>query len=105
MYIKLSTSEFPRYEGDIRLEHPEITIEQTGPTFPVPDTYASVAYVKAPNINAETQLVEMLPPIQDETGLWKMAWNIRELTPEEIQSNKDFAERMLKEQEARTQTA
>ena len=90
MYIKLSTLEFPRYEGDIRLEHPEITEDQTGPTFPCPDTYAPVAYVEPPEISSQTQLAQMLPPVQDETGKWKMAWTVRDLTPEEVQSRDDF---------------
>lgn len=102
-FIKLSTLQYPLYEGDIRLEYPDILESQTGSTFPCPNTYAPVTYVQPPEVT-ETQVYEQSNPIQDELGNWKMTWPVRELTPEEIQSNKDFAERMLKEQEASTQT-
>jgi hypothetical protein len=36
-YIKLLTAEYPRFQGDIRLEHPEI-----GDVFVCPDTYGEV---------------------------------------------------------------
>jgi hypothetical protein len=103
MYIKLSTLEFPRYEGDIRLEHPDITVDQTGPSFPCPNTYAPVQYVAAPSV-LSTQVAEILPPVQDETGDWKMAWAVRDLTAEEIQARKDFEERMQKEMQYRNST-
>lgn len=105
MYIKLSTLEFPLYEGDIRLEHPEITVEQTGPTFPCPNTYAPVAYVKPLDINYQTQLAEMIAPIQDESGNWKTAWTVRDLTIEEIENRKIWAIEMAKMELARTQAA
>ena len=88
MYIKLSTLEFPRYEGDIRLDHRDILESQTGDTFPCPSTYAPVAYVEAPEIDYQTQMTEMIAPIQDESGNWKMAWTIRDLTSEVIESTK-----------------
>lgn len=95
-YIKLSTLEFPRHEGDIRLEHPEIAEDQTGSTFPCPNTYAPVAHVEPPEFNAETQLVQMLTPVQDESGNWKMAWAIRDLTAEEIEYKKTLMIEMAK---------
>ncbi len=88
MYIKLSTLEFPRYEGDIRLEHPEIPEDQTGPTFPCPETYAPVTVVQPPPFDYETQVCETSQPVQDENGLWKISWLIRDKTPEEIESYK-----------------
>ena len=53
-YIKLLTLEYPKHEGDIRLEHPEIHEDQTGETFPCPETYAPVIWVNPPTIT-ETQ--------------------------------------------------
>jgi hypothetical protein len=94
MYIKLSTLEFPRYEGDIRLEHPDITADQTGPSFPCPNTYASVQYVVAPSIPS-TQVAEMQPPVQDESGNWKMAWAVRDLTQDEIQTAQAFNQQYI----------
>lgn len=82
-YIKLSTLEYPRYEGDIRLEHPEILENQTGDTFPCPATYAPVRWVDAPEYNPETQIIYELAPIVVD-GVWSMVWTMRDLTPEEI---------------------
>lgn len=98
MYIKLSTLEFPRYEGDIRLEHPEISEEQTGPTFPCPDTYAPVIEVQPPPFDHKTQVCESSQPIQDESGNWKMNWIIRDATPEEIEVMENEMQRVLEEE-------
>lgn len=97
MYIKLSTLEFPRHEGDIRLEYPEILESQTGDTFPCPNTYAPVAYVESPEIT-DSQLNES-SPIQDEFGNWALSWTIRDLTAEEVQARKDYEDQKQKEQE------
>lgn len=102
-FIKLLTMEYPRYEGDIRLEHPEILESQTGDAFPCPDTYAPVEFVNPPS-STETQSVEIGVPAQDEAGKWKMTWIIRDLTPEEIQAIKDYKEQMQKEMQAKTET-
>lgn len=88
-YIKLSTLEYPRHEGDIRLEHPEITEDQTGDTFPCPDTYALVQETSMPSFNPDIQTCFGGAPIQ-ENGVWKMTWIVRNLTPEEIQAKADW---------------
>lgn len=82
-YIKLSTLEYPRHEGDIRLEHPEITEDQTGETFPCPDTYALVADTLPPAFDWRTQSLVSLTPIQV-NGAWVQAWGVRDLTAEEL---------------------
>jgi hypothetical protein len=82
IYIKLSTGEYPRHEGDIRLEHPEILESQTGETFPCPETYAKVQWVDFPEINANEQLFYELPPIQV-NSVWTMVWGVRDLTDAE----------------------
>lgn len=82
-YIKLSTLEFPRHEGDIRLEHPEILESQTGDTFPCPPTYAPVEFIEPP-IVSDVQTCEPAPPVQDAQGNWKMAWTVRDLTASEL---------------------
>ena len=81
-YIKLATLEYPRYEGDIRLEYPEITEDQTGETFPCPPTYAKVAWVEMPTFNANSQRPYEEPPTQID-GVWTVVWGVRELTEEE----------------------
>tara|TARA_R110000868_G_scaffold308447_3_gene569953 strand:+ start:1674 stop:1979 length:306 start_codon:yes stop_codon:yes gene_type:complete len=82
-YIKLSTLEYPRHEGDIRLEHPEILESQTGDTFPCPDTYQLVQWVDAPTITEHQQAYEIAPIQQD--GVWIMRWEVRDLTAAEIE--------------------
>jgi hypothetical protein len=84
-YIKLSTLEYPRYEGDIRLDHPEITEDQTGAIFPCPDTYALVTPVQMPECNYEIQCVEELPPVQID-GVWTQQFLVRDLTVEELEA-------------------
>ena len=81
-YIKLSTNEYPRHEGDIRLEHPEILESQTGDNFPCPETYAKVQWVDCPVINMDAQMYYELPPVQI-NGVWTMVWGVRDLTDAE----------------------
>lgn len=82
IYIKLLTGEYPRHEGDIRLEHPEILESQTGDTFPCPETYAKVQWVDFPKINTDAQMCYELPPVQV-NGIWSMVWGVRDLTDAE----------------------
>ncbi len=84
-YIKLATLEYPRHEGDIRLEYSEITENQTGATFPCPDTYALVTPIQFPSYNEETQCVEELQPAQIE-GVWTQQFLVRDLTTEELEA-------------------
>lgn len=94
-YIKLSTLEYPRHEGDIRLEHPEIREDQTWPNFPCPDTYALVEWVEPPAVNRENkEVLHELPPIQ-ENGVWKMAWGVRVLSDAEIAQQKEAYAAMM----------
>jgi hypothetical protein len=85
-YIKLSTLEYPRHEGDIRLEHPEILESQTGDTFPCPPTYAKVARVDVPDYDSAQQVLYELPPVQTEAG-WVQVWAFRDLTEAERLAN------------------
>jgi hypothetical protein len=75
--------EYPRHEGDIRLEHPNILESQTGPTFPCPDTYALVEHVDAPLLSDITKTIELAKP-QLIDGKWITQWNIRSLTEQEL---------------------
>jgi hypothetical protein len=88
VYIKLSTLEYPRYEGDIRLEHPEILETQTGNTFPCPETYALVYHAPMPDYNRDTEALEETAPkcINNE---WFQTWQVRALTAEELQERAD----------------
>lgn len=90
-YIKLETGAYPLFEGDIRLEHPEITEDQTYPNFPCPPTYAMVEPLPLPEYDPETQtLVSGVPEIVD--GKWVVQFTVRALTQEDfdnIQAQKD----------------
>jgi hypothetical protein len=79
-YVKISTLEYPRHEGDIRLEHPEI-----GATFTCPDTYALVAKVEKPSFDPKTQLLYQGDPVFS-GGEWRQNWIVRDKTPEEIEA-------------------
>lgn len=83
-YIKLATLEYPRHEGDIRLEYPDILESQTGDTFPCPTTYAIVKVTPHPVINVATQRCVVGQPVLCD-DMWSMTWLIRPATPEEIE--------------------
>jgi hypothetical protein len=88
-YIKLSTLEYPRHEGDIRLDYPEITEDQTGDNFPCPDTYALVKEINPPEFNSATQVCYETTPLQIE-NVWTQQWVVRNMTDEEVQARADY---------------
>lgn len=81
-YIKLATKEYPRYEGDIRVDHPEITDDQTGDTFPEVDDYAAVVWVDPPVVQSPQYAYE--GPPEDVNGIWRMVWLIGTHTQKEL---------------------
>jgi len=83
IYIKLSTLEFPRHEGDIRLEHPEIPENLTGDSFPCPNTYAKVIAEPFPIIDDTKQSYVYDVP-KNENGTWTVGYVIINYSPEEI---------------------
>lgn len=83
-YINVNTFEYPRYIGDIQLEHPEVT-EQT-----IPQEWQSVVYTKPPVYAPATQVVYELAPIQ-QSGNWTVQWAVRDLTQEELDARAAFA--------------
>ena len=83
-FIKISTLEYPRHEGDIRLEYPHILETQTGDTFPCPEDYAKIIETdKPPYSRLEQKCVESFP--QNIDGVWKQVWQVVNLTEEEKQ--------------------
>jgi hypothetical protein len=82
-YLKLSTMEYAFHEGDIRLEYPEITEDQTGATFPVPDDYVSVEQTEPPKYDYKTQYLTQAAPIQN-NGVWQSVWVVNDMTPEQV---------------------
>ena len=90
--------EYFLYEGDIRLEHPEITEDQTGDTFPVPDGYVFVTQEPMPEFDPSKQDAVMSQPFQKD-GNWVTTWELVDLTPEQIQQR----EAMISEMNAKFQ--
>jgi hypothetical protein len=92
-YIKLSTQEYPRFEGDIRNEHPEISEDQTWPDFPCPPDYEYVNWVDPPYVEAPLQYAyEGKPELVD--GQWYMTWFVGEMTQEEWDARQAMIEKM-----------
>jgi hypothetical protein len=82
-YIKLSTLQYPLFEGDIRLEYPEITEDQTGDIFPLPSDFVKVQDTVVPTCNENTQFVsEISPTIIN--GIWSKQYMIIDLTQDEL---------------------
>jgi len=76
-YMKTATLEYPLYEGDIRLEYPDIASALTGDSFPCPATYAKVTQQIIPVECGENQyFLESAPII--ENGIWKTTWAVLE---------------------------
>jgi hypothetical protein len=76
-YINLLTLEFPRYEGDIRLDHPEI-----GEEFVCPSTYAPVTVSPEPAIDTQNQKLQFGSPYEN-NGQWVVDLVVVDLTDEE----------------------
>jgi hypothetical protein len=89
-YIKLSTLDYPRHQGDIRLEHPEI-----GDKFICPNTYAEVLETKRPDIDYKTQTIYENPPSLID-GKWYKNYAIKNYTKEEL----DLFEKIKLERQA-----
>jgi len=83
-YIQISTLKYPMHQGDIRLLHPEI-----GETFVCPDDFALIFETPAPDFSPDTQIAEEKAPHFD-GAQWVRVWQIRNLTPEEIEQKKLF---------------
>lgn len=77
-YIKLATGEYPRHQGDVRLEYPEM-----GDEFVLPETYAYVEWVDAPAHDEVNQRVQETAP-ELVNGTWFMRWTVRDATEKEI---------------------
>jgi len=76
-YIKIATLEYPRYQGDIRLEYPEI-----GTEFCCPDSYAYVHETEVPITTQGQVLAEHLPVLVD--GVWRRKFYVRDATAHEL---------------------
>jgi hypothetical protein len=92
-YIKLSTLQYPLYEGDIRLEYPEITEDQTGDTFPLPLDFVKVQDTVVPTCDENTQLVCEIAPVLI-NNIWSKQYMIRDLTQDELDMRENEKKRI-----------
>lgn len=76
-YIKLSTSEYPRHIGDIKIDPAGM------------EDYAHVEWVDQPEFDGKIQRCSEGAPVQ-ENGVWKMTWVVRDATPEEIERANNY---------------
>jgi hypothetical protein len=82
-YIKLLTLEYPRHEGDIRLEHSDILESQTGDSFICPETYSFVILTRKPQFDpAISKCIEGAP--EQIEGVWYSTWVIVPFTQQEL---------------------
>lgn len=81
VYINLTTKEYPVYEGDIRIDHPNIPEDITGDAFPCPDGFAKVKWVEPPAYDEiEERLVQLTPKCVN--GVWNVRWAVEDHTLE-----------------------
>lgn len=92
-YIKLDTKEFPLYQGDIRLEHPEI-----GEEFICPPTFARVEFTEPPEFDHITMRRGYDAPIKVGKK-WLASWFVREATSKEIEDAARFEQPSVIENE------
>ena len=76
-YIKLSTNEYPRHDGDI-------AIDPAGAA-----DYKNVQWTEPPVFDTTTQRCSEGSPVQED-GIWKMTWVVREASQEEIDRAEEF---------------
>lgn len=93
-YIKLSTKKYPYYEGDIRLEHPEILESQTYPNFPCPDDFAPVEPTEVPKVDPAYEYIAADEP-EFKDGKWYQKWKVEKI-PRHILEPKFREERNLR---------
>lgn len=89
-YIRLSTLEYPIYEGDIRREYENIREDQTGDTFPCPEGFAKVEDTHPPTPAPNTKY-ECAGPYFDGTK-WVLAWRSVLLTDDDHKSASMYSE-------------
>lgn len=93
-FLKLSTMQYPLFEGDVRLEHPEITECQTGDTFPCPEDFVKVKEIEYPQIDTTQNqyVIEELP--QQIDGVWTQVLKVSVYTDSEIAEIKAARQKM-----------
>lgn len=70
-------SDYPRFLGDLWLEHPEYKEGE-----PLPEGWTKVEYSPVPEITETQKYVEIAPKKVD--GVWTQQWEVQELTADEL---------------------
>lgn len=78
MILINSENEYPRFIGDLQLEHPSWR-----PGDELPDGWKQVAEINKPKAESEKVVYEDFPKKVD--GQFFQNWKIRKMTPEEIE--------------------
>lgn len=87
-YLKIATGEYYFYEGDIRLEHPNM-----GKEFVCPPEYVKVKEVSLPSYDSMTQNV--VGSVEFINGEWIQIWQVVALSPEKIAALRETQDRSL----------
>jgi hypothetical protein len=77
VFIKIGTNEFPRYIGDVQLEHPDYTEHDV-----LPEGWAKVVETVPPHVE-ENQYATMDTPVFVD-GEYVMQWKVVILTDDEV---------------------
>ena len=77
VYININTQEYPRYQGDIRLIHPEI-----GEEFVCPPCFVEVKETEQPQPESNNYYVEEDSP-KEIDGVWHQQWKQTLLSQEQ----------------------
>ena len=103
VFIKLSDNTYPLYEGDIRLEFPNIPENVTGDSFPCPEGFAKVLVDQYPTFDSRTHTVQALPPKLID-GQWRVFWaEPTLLTDEELARIQKYIDENKSKPSTRTQ--
>lgn len=81
MYLNKETMKFPEYIGHVQSVHPEWDESQ-----PLPEPWVEVVVPEPPTVAADQ--IYFPGEVTENDGTWTLNWNIRDLTEEEILSNK-----------------
>jgi hypothetical protein len=93
-YINTQTGEYPISQQQIQQEYPNTSF----PTpFVPPSQYAVVFQSPTPQYDSLTQGVSETTP-EETAGQWYQTWQVYDLTPEQIQYNKDQIAQQNKQQ-------
>lgn len=87
-YIKNGDTSVIYYEGNIRLDNPHITEDQTGDSFPYVEGYEPIYQEIVPPY-AEDETFDLLPIVKEDDK-WVMKYAIRKLNAEELKQMEDF---------------